>query len=318
MGRVHSVEVTRPHTAVPRAGWCGLALVATLLAGCGKQFPGVVSPQGYVSSRYPLSVHQSYEAPAAAGLLPEGWKLDNFNGDSPKDGQAYQTTLRIDANNDGDFELQEDVPAFELRFVHLRHAGVVWLRTVPVATDLATKDLRVLAEGFVEALAGGQYETTQIGEGSASTVEKRFASTLLSAEPCQLATQECEAATLELANVDQLKLDPKYRSNKLMVVITRTPFVFWPRMRRSHYPVYLVAGYSNQPGQFDAGLPDFMAFLQHVEISGNRGFKASSPTSASASEPAATPGPATAPAPAAAPAPETAPAAAPAPASAAP
>jgi len=85
------------------------------------------------------------------------------------------------------------------------------------------------------------------------------------------------------------------------------------------YPVYLVGGYSNQPGQFDAGLPDFMAFLQHVEISGNRGFKASSPTGASASEPGAAPGPATAPAPAAAPAPGTAaPAAAPAPTSAAP
>jgi hypothetical protein len=97
-------------------------LAAILLAGCGTQLPGVVSPDGYASGRYPLNVRKGYDAPAAAGLMPEGWKLDNFNGDSPKDGKAYQTTIRIDANNDGDFEQQEDGPAFELRFVHLRQA----------------------------------------------------------------------------------------------------------------------------------------------------------------------------------------------------
>jgi hypothetical protein len=320
MPRLRSVEITAATSAVSSLCLVGWTIAAVLLAGCGTQLPGVISPDGYASGRYALGVRKGYDVPAAAGLMPEGWKLDNFNDDEPKQGKAYQTTIRIDANNDGDFEQQEDGPAFELRFVHLRHAGVVWLRTVPVSADLATKDLRVLTEGYVEALAGGQYETTEIDQGGASTLEKRFASTLLSAEPCQLAAQECEAATLELANVDQLKLDPKYRSNKLMVVITRTPFVYWPRMRRSHHPVYLVAGYSNQPGQFDAGLPDFVAFLQHIDIGGSRGFKASSPTSATAPAPAAAPDAATAPAPAAAPAPgaDPAPAAAPAPASAAP
>jgi hypothetical protein len=292
MVRLHSREIVPPYAAGTGSDWGAWTLVAvsTLLAGCGTQLPGAVSPDGYVSGRYALGVRKGHDAPAAAGLMPEGWKLDNFNGDEPKGGTAYQTTIRIDANGDGDFELEEQAPAFELRFEHLHHAGVVWLRTVPVSTDLAEKDLRVLTEGYVEALAGGQYESTDLGQGTATTVEKRFASSLLSAEPCHLARQECEAATIDLANVDQLKLDPKYRSNKLMVVITRTPFVYTPRMRRRHYPVYLVAGYSNQPGQFDAGLPDFMGFLQHIDITGNRGFEATpQPTSPGAAPPAAAP-----------------------------
>jgi hypothetical protein len=298
----YTIEVTRPHSVVSRSGLGGWAAVALLLAGCGTQLPGVVSADGYASGRYPLAVRKGYDAPAAAGLMSEGWKLDNFNDDEPKGGEAYRTTIRIDANGDGDFEQQEEGPAFELRFVHLRHAGVVWLRTVPVSADLAKKDLRVLTDGYVEALAGGQYESTELDRSSVTTVEKRFASTLLSAEPCQLATQECEAATIELANVDQLKLDPKYRSNKLMVVITRTPFVYWPRMRRSHHPVYLVAGYSNQPGQFEAGLPDFLGFLQHIDITGSRGFQTTAPPTPAGVAPA----PAVVPAPDAVPAPEAA------------
>lgn len=296
MHSLQSIELARPSSAVPqeRRGAWALVAIATLLAGCGAQLPGVVSPDGYVSGRYPLVVGKGYDAPAAAGLMPDGWKLDNFNGDEPKSGKAYQATIRIDADGDGDFEQEEEGPAFELRFEHLRHAGVVWLRTVPVATELAKKDLHVLTASYVEALAGGQYESTDLGQGTATTVEKRFASSLLSAEPCHLATQECEAATIELANVDQLKLDPKYRSNKLMVVIIRTPFDYSPRRRKKHFPVYLVAGYANQPGQFEAGLPDFIGFLQHIDISGNHGFQAAPPPTAPAAPAVA---PATAPPP---------------------
>lgn len=263
------------HAARSQAGisiWPMLA--ASLLAGCGPQLPGVVSADGYVSGRYALDVRRGYDAPAAAGLMPDGWKLDNFHEDEPKRSEAYQTVFHVDADGDGDADWDKTEPAFELRFVHLRHAGVAWLRAVPVSHELAKKDLHVLVLGFVEGLAGGEYETLELSPGRATTIEKRFASTLLNAEPCRLAAQECEAASIELANVDQLKLDPTYRSHKLMVVLTRTSFAYAPVDGAATFPVYLVAGYSNQPSQFDAGLRDFIGLLQHVEITGHRGFSA--------------------------------------------
>ena len=296
------------HTSAWRASsspWAVLAL--TLLAGCGPQLPGVVSADGYVSGRYDLDVRRGYDAPAAAGLMPEGWKLDNFHDDSPKRGKAYQAVFHVDVDGD-DNGWNKIEPAYELRFVHLRHAGVAWLRAVPVSNELANKDLRVLTAGFVEGLAGGEYETLELSPGRATTVEKRFASSLLHAEPCRLAAQECEAATIELANVDQLKLDPNYRSHKLMVVLARTPFAYAPSDGGTTFPVYLVAGYSNQPSQFEAGLQDFIGLLQHVRITGQRGFSATRPAPAAVPPATVPPAPPALPA---APAPATPPAAPP-------
>jgi hypothetical protein len=235
--------------------------------------------------------------------MPEGWKLDNFKDDVPKLGDDYQAIFHVDADGDGDTDWDETEPAFELRFVHLRNAGVVWLRAVAVERELANTDLHVLNANYLEALAGGEYERQQLSPGRKTTVEKRFAARLLRSEPCQLAAQECEAATIELANVDQLKLDPNYRSHTLKVIIARTSFTYTPRRRRRGptYPVYLLVGYLNQPSQFEAGLPDFDGFLQHIELSGQRGFKSMAPTAPVASPrpvaPAAEPSPNAAPAP---------------------
>lgn len=295
--------------AVRLAALGSWACVVALLAGCGQQVPGVVSADGYVSGRHALRVRKAYDAPAAAGLMPEGWKLDNFNDDVPKWGDAYQSIFPVDANGDGDTDWHETEPTFELRFVHLRHAGVVWLRAVAVQRDLAHTDLHVLNENYLEALAGGEYERQELSPGRKTTVEKRFAASLLRAEPCRLAAQECEAATIELANVDQLKLDPNYRSHKLRVVIARTSFTYTPRGRRRapDYPVYLVAGYLNQPSQFEAGLPDFTAFLEHIEVSGQRGFKSTAPTAPVTAPPPLAPAAEPPPAAAAAPAPAATP-----------
>jgi hypothetical protein len=271
----HFIESLRMRGAVRLAGLGSWACLAPLLASCSQQLPGVVSADGYVSGRHALHVRKGYDAPAAAGLMPEGWKLDNFNDDVPKRGDAYQTFFHVDVDGDGDTDFDETEPAFELRFVHLRNAGVVWLRAVAVQRELASTDLRVLNENYLEALAGGEYERQELGPGRKTTVEKRFAASLLSSEPCRLAAQECESATIELANVDQLKLDPNYRSHKLRVVIARTSFTYTPRRLRGRgsYPVYLLVGYLNQPRQFEAGLPDFAAFLQRIEISGQHGFQ---------------------------------------------
>ncbi len=179
------------------------AALATLLGACGPQLPGVISPEGYVSTSYALDVRRGHDSPAAAGLMPEGWKVDNFNGSDPKSGPAYQTTFHLDVDGDGEIDRVKTELAFELRFVHFQHAGVIWLRAMPVPNELAKRELHGLIESYVEALAGGEYEAFEFNPGRLGTIEKRFASTLLSTQPCHLGAQECEVATIELANVDQ-------------------------------------------------------------------------------------------------------------------
>ena len=238
---------------------------------------GVITPGKYQSKLYPLSLTGDGAAQSSAGLMPEGWRLDNFYGkevrDRPKDTNAYMSQLEFDLNGDGRYEEQAREYTYLLRFEHRVTDGVVWLRGIPVSDDLAQMDLSVLMTNFSEALSGANYETTRLDSMSSRTSEERYASTIIASAPCKLAGLECVTATIELANVDQLKLDPTYRSRRLRVLIARTPFHYEPSaVSERGYPVYLFAGYSSLPANFDAELPDFLGFLGRISVAGVSGF----------------------------------------------
>lgn len=240
------------------------------LWGCGS-LAGSVAPGGYQSGLYPFQVAAA-AAPsdeAAAGLMPQGWKLDNFYGapvpDRPKEGQSYKTQLSFDDDGDGKKDGENEEYLFELRFESLSDDGVIWVRNIPVSQDMRQMQLPVLMTSFVESLAGGEYESVQLDARRGLTVEKRYASMLVASQPCELAGLECVLGTIELADVDQLKLSPQHRSRKLQVLIARTRFTYVSVMNGAH-PVYLVAGYSNRPAQFDAGAPAFRDLLDRIVI----------------------------------------------------
>ena len=72
-------------------------------------------------------------------------------------------------------------------------------------------------------------------------------------------------ATIEIANTDQLKLDPERRQGKLRVILVRTPYLYLFGSK-TMLPTLLVLGYYNRPADFDASLPDFERFLTLVRL----------------------------------------------------
>jgi hypothetical protein len=271
-------------------------LLIALLGGAGCAVPnaGVISPGKYQSKLYPLSLtggSADQASPASAGLMPPGWRLDNFWGkelpNRPKETESYMTNLEFDWDGDGRFEAQRREFAYLLRFESRLNDGVVWLRGIPVSTDLADMDLSALMTKFSDALSGANYETTRLTRETRTISEEHYASVITASAPCKWAGLECVTAAIDLANVDQLKLDPAHRSRRLRVVIARTPFHYEPSAVSSNgYPVYLFAGYSNLPANFEAGLPDFLSLLQRVSIAGAGGFEAAALTPATPSVPA--------------------------------
>ncbi|MBI5478027.1 MAG: hypothetical protein HY906_04180 [Deltaproteobacteria bacterium] len=75
-------------------------------------------------------------------------------------------------------------------------------------------------------------------------------------------------ATIELANADQLRLDPASRHSKIRIALART------ERKQMHAGgagyatarLLVLVGYANRPGDFDAGLKDFDAFLSTVVV----------------------------------------------------
>jgi hypothetical protein len=284
-------------------------LLIALLGGAGCAVPnaGVISPGKYQSKLYPLSLvgrSTDQASAASAGLMPPGWRLDNFYGkelpNRPKETEPYMTDLAFDWNGDGRYEEQRREFAYLLRFESRLNDGVAWLRGIPVSTDLADMDLSALMTKFGDALSGANYETMTLNREVRVITEAHYASVITASAGCKWAGLECVTAAIDLANVDQLKLDPTHRSRRLRVVIARTPFRYEPSAVSSNaYPVYLFAGYANLPANFEAGLPDFLSLLQRVSIAGVGGFESAALTSPAPSVP---PSPVSLPAPPAAPA----------------
>ena len=254
---------------VRRAGFWVVLGGSTL--GCASG-PGRVAVGNYQSNYDGLAV-VGQGAPESAGLMPKGWKLDNFYGsptpDAAKSTDAYMTTFHLDGDGNGVYELSLERFLYELRFVNLRDDGVVWLRVIPASADLAQMALPVLVDAYVDSLSGGKFDSVWVEPGHAVGREVRYASTLISNQRCQLGGEDCQLATVELADVDQVKLSPTKRYRKLQVLIARAPLEF--SAHHHAFPTYLVAGYSNQPGRFDTNLPEFQDFLGRIVLREHHG-----------------------------------------------
>jgi hypothetical protein len=258
------------------------ALVAGLSLACSPPPRGAVDADGYRHDDYAYRVVPLGDG----GLMPAAWKLDNFYLEAneqgkqvlkAKEAKGYVSEYRLDQDGDGEFEAKVDELTYDLRFENRVHAGVVFLRTIPISSNLRQKKLSVLMDQYVEQIAGAGYELVSLNRGQAVVVEKRYAAKVVAQRNTSLAGREALLTVLDVANVDQLKVDPKARHQRVELVLLHTNFAYKPRLtsetaQASAFPVVMFLGYANLPAEFDTGLADFHDFLGRIEIHGRRGF----------------------------------------------
>lgn len=235
-----------------------------------------------------------YEIPYQHGtqsLLPVDWALVNFEhtasgGWTRKTSNRYVTKYELDdddAGGDGRSASFVEWPTYAVRYEHRVHAGAIWLRDIPIEPRLRRKDLRVLMQAYIDEIAGATYETVQRGSTSRWTdskpeivVEHRHAAAVLEEGPAIVAGQPAYAATIEVANIDEVHVAPSARMSRVQLVLLRAPQDEIYEPGDSHgatrrYPVVLLAGYSNMPADFAKGLDDFHDLLQKLAIGGKTG-----------------------------------------------
>jgi hypothetical protein len=257
--------------------------VACAGAGCVSAARGTFEAAGYTST-YGYQI--PYE-PGTQRLLPVEWTLVNFDrtrdgGWDRKTSDRYLTHYEFD-DDDGRPGTTTFVGfTYAVRYEHRVHAGAIWLREIPIETRLRRKDLRVLMQTYIDEIAGATYETVQRGSSSAwdtkpqIVVEHRHAAEVLEEGPAVLAGQPAYAATIEVANIDEVHVAPRARTSRVQIVLLRVPGdeVYEPTTvhERTHrYPVVLLAAYSNMPPDFAKGLADFHGLLRRMAIAGKTG-----------------------------------------------
>jgi hypothetical protein len=292
-----------------------LGVLALVLAtGCAPKQKGALDANGYASAAYALSVKNA----AHGAIISNRWRLDNLwpkrNKLVPKDTAEYMTKFYFDVDGDGKADASEKDFLYELRLANLQNDGIIWLRTFPIATYDAQKDLRVLMKEYIDAASHNGFEVVVIGTSGGTAVsivqKPRYAGKVLQENATTLAGVSAYEATIDVANVDRIAVEPNAVERRVKMLLVRPGFTrtVKSKSRKYQFPVLLLAGYSNNVKDFDATGKEFEELLSRVVVNGRSGYAPPAPVVA---EPSATAETATT-------APETAPATEPAPPAATP
>ncbi len=237
--------------------------------------------QGFKHETYPYKVF-SLDGKVAGSLLSSNWKLDNFyfngrvNKLVPKKGTDYEINYEFDTDNDGKTDFVQLGNLYDIRLKHRKSAGVIWLRTIPIQDDDFGTDLRVIAKEYVNAMAEAGYEVKKFGSGIVIK-ENKYVAKVNNSAKAKLAKLDAFESTIDVSNVDQIKVTPDKAQKRVSLVFVRTKFRYKsgsssPR-HYATFPVLMLIGYSNFPEDFEAQKKDFEIFLKQIEIQGNRGYQ---------------------------------------------
>lgn len=253
---------------------CVLGLLVAMAgsSGCKTSGPLLLPDGGFRHPEYPLQVGYGTSAPGE--VLGPHWQLENFqykNGvaKKPKRSRDYTVEYALDRNDDGKPDLTETWPAVDLRYVHDTTRAVIWLETFPVSSRLAETEPRVLAKGIVDGLSGEVTRTAAYARqrGVELRSEGRTVTTFVRQEStCMMGDDEAYSMEFEIADVDQIKLDPERRIRIARLIVIRTGLT-WGRPRSTaRFPVMMVVGYSARPEDYPTFTPDFEMFLADIGV----------------------------------------------------
>jgi hypothetical protein len=197
----------------------------------------------------------------------------------PKDTAEYLTNFHFDVDGDGSADTSEKDFLYELRFASLHNDGIIWLRTFPIATYDAQKELRVLMKEYIDGASVAGYEVVVFGGWAAGLVERRYAGKVLQEHETTLAGATAYEATVDVANVDRIKVEPDAVEKRVKMVLVRPGFTrtVKSKNRKYQFPVLLLAGYSNNVKDFDATGKEFDEFLNRVVVAGRSGYSPPAP-----------------------------------------
>ena len=280
------------------------ALVALCAAACGTPSQVAFDTGGLKYESGGVGIE--FQVPAKREFIDGKWRIDNWEYKTwqvsstrggevsseavsmfvRKDGKPFEGTLRVDMDNDG---REEDYGAFftDLELRHAETDGRIWVLMRELPAHRAKIDVDVLVDDYTERLSFEEY--TRTGPFDVWLLPtKRYAARVVSREHLEFGQYKWKAvvATIEIANLAQLQLDPNSRMGFVRVLMVRVPgfvsnVIDGPVMEsaqssgpytytaspRSNVGL-LVVGYYNTTAYFEKGLADFEAFLGQFTVNG--------------------------------------------------
>jgi hypothetical protein len=134
-------------------------------------------------------------------------------------------------------------------------------------------------QSYIDEITTASYEVVRLSATTSTILERRFAATVIEQGALTIAGRPGYFATVDVANLDEIKVSPEARSRRVQLVLFRAPNdetlpeepIASKKAAARSFPVLIVAGYSNLPPDFNQELQVFHDFLGRLTIAGQSG-----------------------------------------------
>jgi hypothetical protein len=239
---------------------------------------GKLDSQGFTHEKLGYSL--PYAQPNQKVFINPSWTLEtNSQGQSsPKD----NSMRRVEAKSYSGHQETMLVQDLDLVFKHRETNGVIAVQSVPLGESAAYKKLPILAKDHVERLSGLYYASLSDG-GTQVGLGKNYVTNIVEGKSGTIGTAETYEAVVDVANAEQLKLNPEHRLMRYKMVMIRPKAPEgWKdvrgvygknvnpedRYKEETYPALIVLTYAMDHAFYQDYLADFEALVRRFKLRG--------------------------------------------------
>jgi hypothetical protein len=184
-------------------------------------------------------------------IAPSPWRLDNWEEKSPghfeaKRGPHYFDTVEVDDDGDGKIDGWErhEEPLSDLELVNEEDDSFVWIKTRAIPPGSARRKLELVARDYVDALSGWTTIAQLDLFGRERKRARQLTTLLKSVRETRVGGHRALDVVADIADVDELRVNPRARLGRLRVVVARIGYVVARRSEdeKSAWPSEVVQG----------------------------------------------------------------------------
>ena len=199
-------------------------------------------------------------------IASPAWRIENFDGTSPRSGAEYRQSHGYDFTNDDTIDYVEQIDTFELRLRHTQAEAQMWVRSIPLSRAQQSEMLTSMQRAFVER-AGGP--TGWLVDFNAPPATPRFAIT-------QLAEGSCEVDSVGAQEfVYEARLEEQGTARIVHVVLLQSLSPWLPTGRAdtpaNRLRSLVMLGFAASPDAYSTLAPEFTELLSRVRMADPQG-----------------------------------------------
>ena len=246
-----------------------------LLAGCASS-PLSLKNEGLIHNEYPLKV--STKTGEKVEFVSADWMINNWKYDSVrkawhrKMGSPFEGKVSIDLDDDGVVEVVKDY-YLDLELTNTRNNAKIYVDLMPIPRSKKNLEMDFFLDNFVETNSSNVawLETTRFSHNEVA--EKSYATKIVEQKTFSGNGYDGIVSIVERADLNQLKLDPKHRSDTIAILFLRLDDAHKQIVRNGkveRYPSVLTVFVVAKPKYFDGVKSDFYSLTKAIRLKGKQ------------------------------------------------